>query len=416
MRIAYVCADPGVPVFGSKGASVHVQEVLRVLVARGHDVTLYCTRLGGRAPVGIQGVRVRSLAPAGADDLAGREATARRAAVALQECVVADGPWDLVYERYSLWSRAAADRADLDPCSAAPSVLEVNAPLVEEQALHRGLVNRDLAVAVARDALGSATAVTAVSEPVARWARAAGACPDAVHVLPNGVDTDRIRPAARQLQPQRPFTIGFVGTLKPWHGTSVLVEAFAGLAASDPTARLRVVGHGPQGDALARQAREFGIAGRVELVGSLPPERVPEALQGFDVAVAPYDDPEQDYFSPLKVFEYLAAGLPVVASDVGQIRDLLDADGEPAGLLVPPGDVAALRDALCALAQDTARRHRLGNRARLLAVARHRWDCVVDRALDAALGAGPLPAIPRPAIPLPAIPLPAIPEPRAEVA
>lgn len=382
MRIAYVCADPGVPVFGAKGASVHVQEVLRVLVARGHDVTLYCTRLGGCAPAGIQGVRVRSLAPAGADDLAGREKAARAAAISLQECVVADGPWDLIYERYSLWSRGAADRGLIDPTHQTPSVLEVNAPLVEEQALHRGLVNRELAEVIAYDALSSATAVTAVSEPVARWARAAGACPDSVQVLPNGVDTDRIRPGSR---PARPFTIGFVGTLKPWHGTSVLVEAFAGLAASDPAARLRLVGHGPQAEALARQACELGLAGRVELVGSLPPDQVPSALQSFDVAVAPYDDPEQDYFSPLKVFEYLAAGLPVVASDVGQIRELLDVDGEPAGLLVPPGDPDALRHALCTLAQDAALRHRLGNRARRLAVQRHRWASVVDRALGSAL-------------------------------
>jgi glycosyltransferase involved in cell wall biosynthesis len=264
-------------------------------------------------------------------------------------------------------------------------VLEVNAPLVEEQALHRGLVDRAGAESVARDALATATVVTAVSEPVARWAVAAGACPGSVQVLPNGVDTDRIRPGAR---PDRPFTVGFVGTLKPWHGTAVLVEAFAGLAASDPSARLRLVGHGPQALALARQAAGLGLGQRVELVGSLAPERVPAALQGFDVAVAPYDDPEQDYFSPLKVFEYLAAGLPVVASDVGQLRGLLDVDGEPAGLLVPPGDPAALRQALCALAADPARRHRLGDRARRLAVERHRWTSVVDRALGLAL-AGP---------------------------
>src|SRR3954468_19239508 len=108
MRIAYVCADPGVPVFGQKGASVHVQEVLRVLVARGHDVTLYCTRLGGTAPARVKGVRGRRRAPAAADAPAGGGAAPRRAAVALQRRVAEDGPWDLVYERYSLWSRGAA--------------------------------------------------------------------------------------------------------------------------------------------------------------------------------------------------------------------------------------------------------------------------------------------------------------------
>ncbi len=62
MRVTYVCADPGVPVFGSKGASVHVQEVLRAFVRRGDDVDLVCVRRGGTAPAGLEGVAVHEVA------------------------------------------------------------------------------------------------------------------------------------------------------------------------------------------------------------------------------------------------------------------------------------------------------------------------------------------------------------------
>ena len=61
MRVAYVCADPGVPVFGSKGCSIHVQEMLHAFLARGGDVRLFAARLGGRVPAGLRGVRVVEL-------------------------------------------------------------------------------------------------------------------------------------------------------------------------------------------------------------------------------------------------------------------------------------------------------------------------------------------------------------------
>lgn len=79
----------------------------------------------------------------------------------------------------------------------------------------------------------------------------------------------------------------------------------------------------------------------------------------------------------------MAAGLPIVASAVGQVVDVLG-DGR-AGVLVAPGDVAALTAALDALRADPARRRRLGTAARRQAVAHHGWDGTVDRILDLAV-------------------------------
>jgi starch synthase len=97
-----------------------------------------------------------------------------------------------------------------------------------------------------------------------------------------------------------------------------------------------------------------------------------------DAAAAPYPLPnaaQADYFSPLKVYEYMAAAMPIVASRVGQIPDILD-DGRT-GLLVPPGETAAFAQALLALGQDPGLRQELGANARAKAVQCFSWDRVL---------------------------------------
>lgn len=95
--------------------------------------------------------------------------------------------------------------------------------------------------------------------------------------------------------------------------------------------------------------------------------------------MAPYPEGPH-YFSPLKVYEYLAAGLPVVASAIGTLPDVLEQG--TLGELVPPGDAAALAERLDALAQDPARREAMGRRAREAAVAQHTWRARCEQLLS----------------------------------
>ena len=369
MRIAYLCVDPGVPVFGRKGSSVHVQEMLRALRALGHEPALYCARVGGEAPVDLADVPVlerRIRGEAGAE----RERDTADAAAELALAAIADG-CDLVYERYALFSEAAAIVART---ADVPSVLEVNAPLIDEQARHRVLDDREGAELATRASLRAASTAVCVSRPVERWAREHGA-PRTV-VLPNGVDVQRFAPAAHA--PSERPTVVFVGTLKPWHGVDRLLEAAVGLPL-----RLLIVGDGPEGPALRERAQRLGLD--AEFTGAVEPASIPGLLRRADLAAAPYPGGEEDYFSPLKVFEYLAAGLPVVASATGQIPSLLR-DGAT-GVLVPAGDVPALRTALAELAADPAARARMGAEARAEAVREHDWRRVAQAALDAATGA-----------------------------
>jgi glycosyltransferase involved in cell wall biosynthesis len=369
MRVAYVCADPGVPVFGTKGSSIHVQEVLRQLARRGAQLTLWCARTGGEPAAGLEGVEVCCLPPVEGGSPAQREAEQRSTDLELGARLDAGPRVDLVYERYSLWSTAGMRRASL---LGVPGVLEVNAPLVEEQARHRQLIDRDGALARARAGFLLARSVVCVSEPVACWVREVAPGARTV-VLPNGVDPARFTPGP---EPTGPFTVGFVGTLKPWHGVDVLIRALALL----DEVRLRVIGDGPERQALERLAVRLLGAHRADFVGAVPPWQLPAELARLHVAAAPY--PVADtYFSPLKVFEYLAAGLPVVASRSGQVSQILT-DGVD-GLLTPAGDVVALAEAIARLRSEPGLRVRLGGAARHTA-QRHTWEAVVDASLASA--------------------------------
>src|SRR5207249_6257338 len=127
MRIAYVCADSGVPVFGRKGCSVHVQEMIRAFRRGGANVELFAARADGPLPPELEGVRVHRLPAvrAAAPGIVAVELLNRALAVALSQAP----PCDMVYERYSLWSAAAMEHAH---AAGVPGVLEVNAPLIEE--------------------------------------------------------------------------------------------------------------------------------------------------------------------------------------------------------------------------------------------------------------------------------------------
>jgi glycosyltransferase involved in cell wall biosynthesis len=212
MRIAYVCADLGVPVFGSKGCSVHVQEVLRAFRALGANVSLFPARVGGVPPEALRDVPVCPLPDVPKGDAADRERHAMAAQETLLERLRAAGPFDLVYERYSLWGWAGMRYAQQ---TFTPGILEVNATLIEEQRQHRSLVHANEAQSIARRAFTSASAVVTVSRQVADYVRQQGAPGSRVHVVPNGVDPERFPDGLEPSSPTRDgvFTVGFVGSM-----------------------------------------------------------------------------------------------------------------------------------------------------------------------------------------------------------
>ncbi len=378
MRIAYICADQGIPVFGRKGCSIHVQEVVRAMVRAGISVDLFTPRPEGPVPPGLESVRVRLLPAATERHPANREQSAFAANAYLRLALDLNGPFDIVYERYSLWSHEGMDYAQ---SLRVPGLLEVNAPLIDEQAIHRVLVDRSRAEWVAHRVFGNAAALLAVSAEVAAYLRTFPDAAGRTHIIPNGVDPSRFPEGLRPSRPAEPgtFTVGFVGTLKPWHGLRSLIRAFDRLHAAEPATRLLIVGDGPDRSVLEAELTERGLTDATVLTGSVAPEEVPGLLASMDAAVAPYQNSGRFYFSPLKVYEYMAAGRAVVASRLGELDRLIE--HSISGLLCEPGDFEGLANALLRLRRDPALRERLGRSARAAIGRTHTWDETVSRIL-----------------------------------
>ncbi|SFG27028.1 Glycosyltransferase involved in cell wall bisynthesis [Palleronia marisminoris] len=371
MRIAYVCTDPGIPIFGTKGASIHVQEMLRAFLALGADVTLISPRIEGEPPKDLAGIAQCHLTPVAKGD----PETRARASLALNaevEALLGKSAADLVYERHALYAHAGMEAAR---ALGVPGILEVNAPLIEEQARHRTLVLPDAAERSARRSMAAARTICAVSPAVAEHCRTLGA--QSVEVVPNAISPARfpLRPSA-----DGPFTLGFVGSLKPWHDVGTAIEALAILRKGPvPDARMLIVGDGPERACLANQAQRLGVDRAVEFVGAVPHAAIPAFLERMHVGVAPYAASANFYFSPLKLYEYMAAGIAVVASRVGHLPDVVS-DGVT-GVLVPPGDAPALAAALADLAASPEDRIALGAAARADVMAHRTWDGVAAHVL-----------------------------------
>ena len=379
MRIAYVCTDPGIPVFGSKGASIHVQEMLRAFLKFGAEVTLFSPRMDDPAPADLARVRRRPLRPERPSGKSNAEARAKQQLALnriVAEALDAAGPFDLVYERHALFAHAAMQWAK---GQGVPSILEVNAPLIHEQKQHRSLACEAQAAEATRRTMQAAAHVIAVSPAVAEYCAGFGA--DA-RVVPNGVNPDRFAIPARH---DGPFTVGFLGTLKPWHDVDTLIDAFGLVAADLPDACLLIVGEGPERERLETRLASMGLTDRAEFTGAVAADRVAEELARMSVGIASYRQDQPFYFSPLKLYEYMAAGLPVVVSRTGGLEELTGSGRF--GPDVPPEDPAALAAALARLAADPARRTAMGAAARDHVLKHHSWDGIAgDLLARAGLG------------------------------
>ena len=382
MTVAYINADPAVTVFGTDGSSVHVQEILRALLKRGSDVHLFSTRFGS-VTAEFSALRVHSLPvpPREAAPVA-RERALLDANAALHEQLEAcaqEQSFDLVYERYSIWSFAAMEFA-LE--RRIPAVLEVTAPLLEEQATNRTLIDSPGAEEATMRAFRSASVIVTVSKELAHIIEQHPSARGKVLVVPNAVDPERFAGATPSL-PRREdeFIIGFVGALKPSQGLITLLTAFKTVASHSAAARLVIVGDGPDREHLDREVAGRELERRVHFTGAVPPHTIPGLLAGMDVAVAPYPPLARFYLSPIKIFEFMAAGLPVVASGIGQIAEVIEHNVN--GVLVPPGNAAALASALTRLETDPKWRRTLGAASRQTVAARHTWDRAVERIMTA---------------------------------
>jgi glycosyltransferase involved in cell wall biosynthesis len=191
---------------------------------------------------------------------------------------------------------------------------------------------------------------------------------DKVHVIPNGVDAARFAPrdgapARRELNiPQEAPVVGILAALRPEKNHELFLAGAAAICEHLPDARYLVVGDGPLRADLEARAARLGLADRVHFLGTR--RDVPELLAACDlVALTSHNEA-----APVSILEALSAGVPVVATNVGSVRETV-IEGVT-GRLIPPGDLAAYASAAVELLQNAAERRRLGDAGRQLVVAR----------------------------------------------
>src|SRR5262249_9507663 len=147
-----------------------------------------------------------------------------------------------------------------------------------------------------------------------------GIAPERVRILPNAVDTERFCPDVdgipirRRLNLEGQLVIGFAGTFKPWHGLDLLLEAFGTFHTMAPSSHLLLIGDGPLKASMDDMVRRAGLEQAATFVGSIAHEEMPTYLAAVDIAIAPYPALDSFYYSPLKLFEYMAMGRAIVAS------------------------------------------------------------------------------------------------------
>lgn len=397
MKILYLCTDFGIPVLGGKGAAVHVRELIAAFGRAGHSVLLTAQSLNGaweepqqldgmllplpsasEAVATVQTLKIFNELLAVENVLPGhvRRIAYNQEVLRLLKRRFRKHPPDFIYERASLFSIAGVLLAqELDR----PLIIELNAPLSKEQSTYRGQGLGDLAAQAELWALSRADAVLTVSDQLSADVVSRGVNPDNVYVIPNGVNAALFHPKAPDAKVRAAWglrkgpTLGFVGGLRPWHGVKVLPALLDTLARTYQDVQMVIVGEGPLRGALEDDFKERKLTKNVVFTGSVQHEKVAGLIRQFDIALAPYPRLDHDfYFSPLKLFEYMGCGVPVVAADIGQIAKVVRS-GET-GVLYPSGDLEGLISACKGLLAHPDVRRQMGQAASEEIHKKYTWD------------------------------------------
>lgn len=299
--------------------------------------------------------------------------------------IVADEKPDALLVRYNLLTISAALIAKLKRI---PFILEVNAPMaLENRKFNRRVLHLPfLPEWIERLNLRMADRVITVSQTLKDFFVKTGVDAAKIHVAPNGVNIDDFspdvdgEPIRRRLNFESNVVIGFVGSFHYWHGVEQLQTFVSELARKYESVRFLFVGSGPLKDLCEQAVLGEGLQNRVHFAGYVPHQEVPQYLAAMDIALAPYPQMELFYFSPLKLFEYMAAGKAVVASRVGQIIELVEHSQN--GLLFEPGDFQDLISKTALLIEDAGLRHRLGENARATILKGYSWKANADTILS----------------------------------
>jgi glycosyltransferase involved in cell wall biosynthesis len=346
MRLVHLNSDRGIHPSRKKGAAVHLAAMREAFLELGAEV----------------------VAIDEPDALLAREALSDTLRM---------GPLGLVYERLALGAFAGSEFA-LEHSLA--HVIEVNAPLDEEQTRYRPEAQNLGDSERLKAALQAAHLVLCVSQDCATWARSRGARPAHILVAGNGVDPRRFHPGRRaegltaKSIPADAFVIGFHGRLRPWHGFERLVATVQALHERGLKVHLSMVGKGDFAEVIG-DALPTSCWSHIPWVDH---EEVGAHVARFDCLPLTYDPNSPCYFSPLKLLEGMAAGAVAIVPDLGGLAETVQRGR--AGCVYDPESLDELTEITAELCRDTQTRERLAEAGRRVA-AEHSWSAIAGQVL-----------------------------------
>ena len=372
------------------GMDVHIQELTSAFRQHGHELDIVGPQMAqatnatsisdAKGPSLVN--RLRKAAPAAAEELL--ETLYSKWAERRLNAAFARLQPDIIYERYNLYLFAGGA---LRKRTGAPLVMEVNAPLAHERALHGRLALKEFAHNCEAKIWKQADLVLPVSDALADHVRRAGVPDDRIMIIPNGVNPTRFNtsingaPVRGKLGLENKIVLGFTGFFREWHALDKIIRALPEIRKTTD-AHFLIVGEGPIRAELEDLARDLGVSENVTFYGRASRDEIATLIAAFDIALQPAVTP---YASPLKLFEYLALGKAVIAPDQSNIRELVT-HGEDAYLFAPDDETAIAR-ALIDLSANTELRRRLGvNAAALIEKRGFLWSENARRIEEAAKG------------------------------
>ncbi len=258
-----------------------------------------------------------------------------------------------------------------------PVILEINGILSDEEGSNSWMLRKI-------DSMGSkhgASIITVTQGIKKHFIETYGADPDKITVVPNGANIDHFRPmdkyqarASLKLG-QKEKTIVYIGILEQWQGLEVLIRATPTILKEWPDTNILIGGSGPMKNELMKLTKEMKLEKSVKFIGAIAYKDVPVYINAGDVCVAP-KKPLKSGYSPLKLYEYMACGRPVIASNLRGFEIL---EQHNAGILFKPESSEELAQSINALLKDEKQQNEMGANGRKLVENNYSWDAVAQK-------------------------------------
>jgi len=293
--------------------------------------------------------------------------------------------FDVIHERLGLYSYGGILASRLLHI---PHIVEINGPNIEEKKMFTQdipPIQKFTAKIIRKFCLRLTHHIIAVSSNLKNFLMENSIVknPNKIAVLPNAADTQAfdkdfdIAGIKKSLDLEGKFIIVYTGTLQVLYAIEDIISALPLVLREIPNAILLIVGEGQAGEKLEKLSKELKITDKVGFTGYIDHMKIPEILSIADVVVAPFKELGMTFFgSAIKIFEYLSAGKPIVATKIGQIAEILQ--DQYTALLVEPSVVEEIANAIIRLAHDEQLRNYLARNAKTEA-QKYSWDKYADQ-------------------------------------